>query len=142
LNSWEALKQYLIEKGYTEPEMLTAGLIVEGEAGQDTTAYRGIVTVDDYLGHIRKDVEVSPPPEADAARFRSSVEEVGGVPLPCDAPSATGSIAIRPAISGAISTSSASTKPEAIHPSSVGASPTRASRRLSLPNCCRQHTQC
>ncbi len=32
LNSWEALKQYLVERGYTESELLTAGLVIEAEA--------------------------------------------------------------------------------------------------------------
>ena len=40
LNSWEALKQYLIEKGYTENELLTAGLIIEGEAGGTHDRFR------------------------------------------------------------------------------------------------------
>ncbi len=40
LNSWEALKQYLIEKGYTEPEMLSAGLLIEGEAGGTHDRFR------------------------------------------------------------------------------------------------------
>ncbi len=33
LNSWEALKQYLVERGYTESELMAAGLIIEGETG-------------------------------------------------------------------------------------------------------------
>jgi len=33
LNSWDALKQYLVERSYTETELLTAGLIAETEAG-------------------------------------------------------------------------------------------------------------
>lgn len=32
LNSWEALKQYLVERGYTESELLTTGLVIEAEA--------------------------------------------------------------------------------------------------------------
>jgi len=40
LNSWEALKQYLTEKGYTEQELLTAGLIVEGESGGTHDRFR------------------------------------------------------------------------------------------------------
>ncbi|MBA7697554.1 DNA primase [subsurface metagenome] len=31
LNNWEALKQYLVAKGYTENELLTAGLVLEAE---------------------------------------------------------------------------------------------------------------
>jgi DNA primase len=34
LNSWEAMKKYLIEKGHAEKDMLTAGLIIEGEEGK------------------------------------------------------------------------------------------------------------
>jgi DNA primase len=40
LNSWEALKQYLMEKGCTEPEMLGGGLIIEGEAGGTHDRFR------------------------------------------------------------------------------------------------------
>ncbi len=32
LNSWDALKQYLIGRGYTEDELPTAGLVIEAEA--------------------------------------------------------------------------------------------------------------
>jgi DNA primase len=34
LNSWEAMKKYLTDKGYGEKDMLTAGLIIEGEEGK------------------------------------------------------------------------------------------------------------
>jgi DNA primase len=34
LNSWEELKKYLTDKGYTEAEMLAAGLIIESEEGK------------------------------------------------------------------------------------------------------------
>ncbi len=40
LNSWEALKQYLIEKGYSEQELVTAGLIIMGEAGGTHDRFR------------------------------------------------------------------------------------------------------
>lgn len=40
LNSWEALKQYLMERGYTEGELLTAGLVIEAEAGQTHDRFR------------------------------------------------------------------------------------------------------
>lgn len=40
LNSWEALKQYLMERGYTESELLTAGLRIETEAGQTHDRFR------------------------------------------------------------------------------------------------------
>jgi DNA primase len=37
---WEALKQHLINKGYTEAELLSAGLIVEGEGGKNHDRFR------------------------------------------------------------------------------------------------------
>ncbi|MFC1988211.1 DNA primase, partial [Chloroflexota bacterium] len=40
LDSWEALKGYLIEKGYTESELLEAGLIVATEAGRTHDRFR------------------------------------------------------------------------------------------------------
>jgi DNA primase len=39
-NSWEGLKQYLIEQGYTEPELTTAGLTIEGESGGTHDRFR------------------------------------------------------------------------------------------------------
>jgi len=39
-NSWEALKQYLIERGYTESELLTAGLVIEAEGGKTHDRFR------------------------------------------------------------------------------------------------------
>ena len=39
-NSWEALKQYLIERGYAEDELLTAGLVIEAEAGRTHDRFR------------------------------------------------------------------------------------------------------
>jgi len=36
LNSWDALKKYLMERGYTEEELLTAGLIIEAEEKNKT----------------------------------------------------------------------------------------------------------
>jgi tetratricopeptide (TPR) repeat protein len=36
---------------------------------------RGIVTVDDYMGHLRKEAPAVPATEADAARFRRSIEK-------------------------------------------------------------------
>ena len=33
-NSWEELKKYLLERDYTEKELLDAGLIIEGEGGK------------------------------------------------------------------------------------------------------------
>ncbi len=40
LNSWETLKQYLIDRGYTESELLTAGLLVETEANKTHDRFR------------------------------------------------------------------------------------------------------
>jgi len=39
-NSWEALKQYLVERGYTESELVKAGLLIEGEAGGTHDRFR------------------------------------------------------------------------------------------------------
>jgi len=43
LNSWDALKQYLVERGYTENELLAAGLIVETEAGKTHDRFRNLL---------------------------------------------------------------------------------------------------
>jgi len=40
LDSWDALKQYLINRGYTEGELLTAGLLVEAETGKTHDRFR------------------------------------------------------------------------------------------------------
>ena len=40
LNSWDALKQYLMERGYTENELLTAGLVIEAESGGTHDRFR------------------------------------------------------------------------------------------------------
>jgi len=40
LNSWESLKQYLLERGYTEGELSTAGLAVEAEDGKTHDRFR------------------------------------------------------------------------------------------------------
>jgi len=40
MNSWEALKQYLLEKGYTENEILEAGLVVATEDGKTHDRFR------------------------------------------------------------------------------------------------------
>jgi len=53
-NSWEALKQYLLERGYTEGELLTAGLIIEEEAGGTHDRFRNrlMFPIYDVRGHI------------------------------------------------------------------------------------------
>jgi len=43
LNSWDALKQYLMERGYAEGELLTAGLIIETEAGKIYDRFRNLL---------------------------------------------------------------------------------------------------
>ncbi len=39
-NSWDALKKYLLERDYTEKEMLSAGLIIEAEGKQSHDRFR------------------------------------------------------------------------------------------------------
>ena len=53
LDSWEALKQYLTERGYTEDELLTTGLIIEAEAGKthDRFRHRLMFPIYDIRGH-------------------------------------------------------------------------------------------
>jgi DNA primase len=41
LDTWDALKNYLKEKGHTEETMLTAGLLVKGEDGRTYDRFRG-----------------------------------------------------------------------------------------------------
>ncbi len=54
LNSWEALKQYLLERGYTESELLTVGLVIEAEAGgtHDRFRHRLMFPIHDIRGRI------------------------------------------------------------------------------------------
>jgi len=54
LNSWDALKQYLVERGYTESELLTAGLVIEAEAGGTHDRFRNrlMFPIHDIRGHI------------------------------------------------------------------------------------------
>ena len=53
LNSWEALKQYLLDRGYTESELLEAGLIVKTEEGRIHDRFRNrlIFPIHDIRGH-------------------------------------------------------------------------------------------
>jgi len=39
-DSWDSLKQYLLERGYAESELLTAGLVVEAENGRTYDRFR------------------------------------------------------------------------------------------------------
>jgi len=41
LDSWESLKQYLLERGHSESTMLTAGLLIEAENGKTHDRFRG-----------------------------------------------------------------------------------------------------
>ncbi|MFC1903616.1 DNA primase [Chloroflexota bacterium] len=40
LNSWDSLKQHLLERGYNEAELLNAGLIIEAEDGKTHDRFR------------------------------------------------------------------------------------------------------
>jgi DNA primase len=55
LNSWEALKQHLEDIGYTKDELMTAGLITEGETGaksHDRFRNRLMFPLCDVRGHV------------------------------------------------------------------------------------------
>ena len=54
LNSWESLKQFLLERAYTESELLTAGLLVETEDGKTHDRFRNklIFPILDIRGHV------------------------------------------------------------------------------------------
>jgi DNA primase len=51
---WEALKQHLVDNGYTEAELLSAGLLVEGEGGKTHDRFRNKVMfpISDARGRI------------------------------------------------------------------------------------------
>jgi len=52
-NSWEGLKQYLMERDFTENELLTAGLILAGESGKTHDRFRNhlMFPISDVRGH-------------------------------------------------------------------------------------------
>jgi len=52
-NSWEALKQYLLERGYTESELIEVGLTVETEEGKTHDRFRNrlMFPIYDIRGH-------------------------------------------------------------------------------------------
>ncbi|MFC1864517.1 DNA primase [Chloroflexota bacterium] len=54
LNSWEALKQYLPERGYTDSDLLEAGLIVETESGKTHDRFRNrlMYPINDVRGRV------------------------------------------------------------------------------------------
>jgi DNA primase len=53
-DKWDALKQHLINSGYTEAELLSAGLIVEGEGGKTHDRFRNklMFPISDSRGRI------------------------------------------------------------------------------------------
>jgi len=54
LNSWESLKQYLLERDYTDSELLTAGLVIESEDGKTHDRFRNklMFPILDIRGHV------------------------------------------------------------------------------------------
>jgi len=54
LNSWDALKKYLEERGYNENELLSGGLVTEKEAGGSYDRFRNrlMFPIHDAKGHI------------------------------------------------------------------------------------------
>jgi DNA primase len=54
LESWEALKQYLKEKGYEEGKLLAAGLLVQSDDGKTHDRFRGklIIPIRDSRGRV------------------------------------------------------------------------------------------
>lgn len=53
LSSWESLKQYLLERGFTETELLSAGLIIQSEDGTTHDRFRNrlMFPIHDQRGH-------------------------------------------------------------------------------------------
>ena len=53
-NSWEGLKQYLADRGYSESELLNAGLIIEAETGKTHDRFRNrlMFPIHDARGHV------------------------------------------------------------------------------------------
>ncbi len=54
LNSWEALKQHLLDKGYTEDEILEAGLILAGDDNKTHDRFRNrlMFPISNALGRV------------------------------------------------------------------------------------------
>ncbi|MFC1913975.1 DNA primase [Chloroflexota bacterium] len=54
LNQWEALKQYLLEKGYAENKIRDAGLLTESEEGKTRDRFRNrlMFPIFDVRGHV------------------------------------------------------------------------------------------
>ena len=53
-DSWDALKQHLMDRGYSQGELLTAGLIIEAEAGKSHDRFRNrlMFPIHDVRGRI------------------------------------------------------------------------------------------
>ena len=53
-DSWDALKQHLMDRGYSQGELLTAGLIIEAEAGKTHDRFRNrlMFPIHDVRGRI------------------------------------------------------------------------------------------
>jgi len=53
LDSWESLKQYLMERGHSESTLLPAGLLIEAENGKTHDRFRGklMFPIHDIKGH-------------------------------------------------------------------------------------------
>ncbi|MFA5309758.1 MAG: DNA primase [Dehalococcoidales bacterium] len=54
LDSWDALKLYLMERGYSEKLLVTAGLLYENEKGKTTDRFRGklMIPIRDARGRV------------------------------------------------------------------------------------------
>ena len=54
LDSWDALKLYLLEKGYDEKTLIAAGLLYENENGKTTDRFRGklMIPIRDIRGRV------------------------------------------------------------------------------------------
>ncbi|HTY82428.1 MAG TPA: DNA primase [Dehalococcoidales bacterium] len=54
LDAWEALKAYLIERGHKEADLLTAGLLYQGEDGKTHDRFRGkvMIPIKDARGRV------------------------------------------------------------------------------------------
>ena len=54
LDSWDALKLFLLERGYSEKTLLTAGLLSEGEKGKTFDRFRGklMIPIRDIKGRV------------------------------------------------------------------------------------------
>jgi DNA primase len=54
LDAWEALKTHLIERGHSEADLLTAGLLYQGDTGKTTDRFRGklMIPIHDIKGRV------------------------------------------------------------------------------------------